>query len=288
MPDPLISLGGFLDRIALSAVRMQGWKSRFIDTPDGNIHLFDIQGRGHLPPILLLHGLGSRSADYALLIRRLKGLTRRLIVPDVPGHGLSRIPEGGLNPEMMESSLLAAIDEVLDEPAIVIGNSMGGLAAIRFAGARPERVAAMVLASPGGAPMDEHGLRDLLSVFKMKTHREALHFVDRMLGRPSLIRHLLAVGVRGRMNGRGPRELMSKITPKHMLTAAELEGIKAPTLLFWGAEDEVLPIRGLDFFRRHLPQHAVIESPERFGHSPFVDDLRGFSRRVETFLKETL
>jgi pimeloyl-ACP methyl ester carboxylesterase len=288
MTDPLISLSGFLDRIALSAVRLQGWRSRFIDTPDGNIHLFDIQGRGHLPPILLLHGLGSRSADYALLIRRLKRLTRRLIVPDVPGHGLSRIPAGGLEPEAMESSLLAAIDAVLDEPAIVIGNSLGGLAAIRFAGARPERVAAMVLASPGGAPLDDHGLRDLLDIFKMKTHREALHFVDRMLGRPNLIRHLLAVGVRGRMSSAGPRELMSKITPRHLLCPTELERITAPTLLFWGAADEVLPIRGLDFFRRHLPQHAIIESPERFGHSPFVDDLKGFSRRVERFLRETL
>jgi len=288
MTDPLISLGGFLDRLALSAVRLQGWKSRFIDTPDGHVHLFDIQGRGHLPPILLLHGLGSRSADYALLIRRLKRLTRRLIVPDVPGHGLSRVPAGGLQPEMMESSLLSAVDEVLDEPAIFIGNSMGGLAAIRIARARPERVAAMVLASPGGAPMDEHGIRELLSIFKMKTHREALHFVDRMLGRPSLIRHLLAVGVRGRMNSQGPRELMSKITPQHLLTPDELERIQVPTLLFWGADDEVLPSRSLDFFRRHLPQHVVIETPARFGHSPFVDDLRGFSRRVESFLREAL
>ena len=118
MTDPLISLGGFLDRLALSAVRLQGWKSRFVDTPDGHVHLFDIRGRGPLPPILLLHGLGSRSADYALLIRRLKRLTRRLIVPDVPGHGLSRVPEGGLQPEMMESSLLSAVDEVLDEEAV--------------------------------------------------------------------------------------------------------------------------------------------------------------------------
>lgn len=288
MTDPLISLGGFLDRLALSAVRLQGWKSRFVDTPDGHVHLFDIRGRGPLPPILLLHGLGSRSADYALLIRRLKRLTRRLIVPDVPGHGLSRVPEGGLQPEMMESSLLSAVDEVLDEPAIIIGNSMGGLAAIRLARARPSRVAAMVLASPGGAPMDEHGIQELLSIFKMKTHREALHFVDRMLGRPSLIRHLLAVGVRGRMNSRGPLELMSKITPKHLLTPDDLQGIKAPTLLFWGSEDEVLPSHSLDFFRRNLPQHAVIETPARFGHSPFVDDLRGFSRRVESFLREAL
>lgn len=288
MPDPLLSLSGLLDRIALSAVRLQGWKSRFIDTPDGNIHLFDIQGRGSLPPILLLHGLGARSADYAPLVGRLKRLTRRLIVPDVPGHGLSSIPAGGLEPEMVESSILAALDVVLDEPAIVIGNSMGGLAAIRFAGARPERVAAMVLASPGGAPMDERGIRDLLSIFKMKTHREALSFVDRLLGRPSLIRHLLAVGVRGRMNSAGPQELMSKITPRHLLKPAELEGLKAPMLLFWGANDEILPLKGLDFFRRHLPQHTIIESPDRFGHSPYVDDLRGFSRRVERFLQETL
>ena len=136
--------------------------------------------------------------------------------------------------------------------------------------------------------MDEHGIQELLSIFKMKTHREALHFVDRMLGRPSLIRHLLAVGVRGRMNSRGPLELMSKITPKHLLTPDELQGIKAPTLLFWGSEDEVLPSHSLDFFRRNLPQHAVIETPARFGHSPCVDDLRGFSRRVESFLREAL
>ncbi|MFT4976015.1 MAG: pimeloyl-ACP methyl ester carboxylesterase, partial [Myxococcota bacterium] len=245
-----------LERLTPWLLERRGLARRRLDVPGGQIHLFDGQGRGDGPPILLLHGLGSRAADYGLLMARLRHRTRRLIAPDVPGHGSSPMLEGGITTRRVEAALLAAIDQVLDEPAIVIGNSMGGFAAVRFAQARPALTRALVLASPGGAP--EEDLAGFLQRFDLQTRDDALWFIDRFLGRPSRLRSLLAAGVQGRMMAPGPRQLVAQVQPDDMLRPEELSQLAMPILMVWGREDEVLSPGQLAFYRRHLPPHATI------------------------------
>ena len=50
-----------------------------------------------------------------------------------------------------------------------------------------------------------------------------------------------------------------------------LARIGVPTVLVWGGADRLLPASGLDFFRAHLPAHAIIAAPPSFGHCPFLD-----------------
>ncbi|WP_409462253.1 alpha/beta fold hydrolase [Amycolatopsis sp. GA6-003] len=88
-----------------------------------------VTGQGE-PPVLLLHGLGATGAVWDGLAGL---LDRRLLAPDLPGHGgSSRLPEYTFE------ALAAAVAEALDErgPVVVLGHSLGGVLALELASGR--------------------------------------------------------------------------------------------------------------------------------------------------------
>lgn len=99
-------------------------------------------------PIVLLHGFTGHRDDFEGVRDRLAQWTR-VIVPDLRGHGGAR-HEGGVEAHTFEALVgdLARVLEALEEPRChLLGHSMGGMIALRFTLAYPERVASLVLMS---------------------------------------------------------------------------------------------------------------------------------------------
>jgi pimeloyl-ACP methyl ester carboxylesterase len=116
-------------------------EERFVAVRGVRLRVFERAGDG--PPILLLHGLGGSAWNWSELAPLLAG--RRLVVPDLPGHGRSDpLPA----PSM--SGFADAVAALLDEPAGVLGHSLGGVVALRLAERHPELVRSLVLAAPAG------------------------------------------------------------------------------------------------------------------------------------------
>ncbi|WP_116200325.1 alpha/beta fold hydrolase [Amycolatopsis circi] len=88
-----------------------------------------VTGQGELPA-LLLHGLGATGAVWDGLTGL---LDRRVLVPDLPGHGGS--PQ---LPEYTFEALAAAVADAFDEPGpvAVVGHSLGGVVALELASGR--------------------------------------------------------------------------------------------------------------------------------------------------------
>jgi pimeloyl-ACP methyl ester carboxylesterase len=275
------------ERIFRRVLNAQGLRSRFLATRVGRMHVLDSTGSGSLPPIVVLHGLSANALCYAGLLQRFAPHCRRVIAPDMPAHGFSDVPTGGLTDQAMVTALGEVLDRVLgetNEPAILVGNSMGGLAAVRYANARPERVAGLALVSPGGAPMPAAQFAQFLRTFEISTHREALRFVDAVFANGAgVLRHALAHGIRQRFTHPQLRQLLASITPEHMLRPEELSGLRMPTMLIWGREERVLPRTHLEFFRRHLPTHSEIEEWPNFGHIGFLEQPAALSDRILGF-----
>ena len=250
------------------------------------MHVLDGASGGALPPVVLLHGFSSAGVDFYPLLQRLKPRVSRIIAPDMPGHGFSDTPRQGLNPGTMRAGLLETLDAVVDEPVVLFGNSMGGLAAIHYALARPEKVRGIVLCSPGGAAMSEPDLARFLDTFRVERHRDALTFVDRLLAEPNRLRHMLAWGVRRKFSNPNMRSLLASVSSDDLLRPEELAALVAPILLLWGAVERILPRGHLDFFREHLPAHAAFAEPEGFGHSPYLERPGAVTRRILDFLHD--
>ncbi len=103
---------------------------------DRPLHFLE-RGRG--TPLLLIHGLGSSGADWALQVRALEARFR-VIVPDLPGCGHSSAPRDGTNIAEFAASLWALLDRLEIEQPNIVGYSLGGAVALEMALQRPDCV----------------------------------------------------------------------------------------------------------------------------------------------------
>jgi pimeloyl-ACP methyl ester carboxylesterase len=108
----------------------------------------EIDGPPGASPVLFLHGISSSAATYGYLVPDLAS-TYRLHRLDFRGHGRSdRAPGGYLLPGYA-SDAGAVLDQLFgDEPAVVVGHSLGGLTAAYLTQCRPDRVRALFLEDP--------------------------------------------------------------------------------------------------------------------------------------------
>jgi 4,5:9,10-diseco-3-hydroxy-5,9,17-trioxoandrosta-1(10),2-diene-4-oate hydrolase len=116
-------------------------------TIDGVRLAYNDDGSG--PAIVCLHAIGHGAGDFVSLRERLRS-RYRVIALDWPGQGNSgddRIPASAARYTELLSAFLDALGV---EPAVLLGNSIGGAAAMRYAATHPARVRALVLANPGG------------------------------------------------------------------------------------------------------------------------------------------
>jgi pimeloyl-ACP methyl ester carboxylesterase len=273
------------DRVTRALLQLRGYRSRHVRTSVGRVHALEASGSGPRSTLVLLHGFGAAAADFGTLLLHVRPAFRRIVVPDLPAHGFSDSPVAGMRGDALERGLVESLDALLDEPAVVFGNSMGGVGAIRYALARPERVAGLVLCSPGGAAMSDEQLRAFVRTFRLETHADAVAFIDRLLARPSRLRHLLAWGVRRRFGRPAMRELLASVSSSDLLRPEQLRSLSMPVLLLWGRSERILPSTHYRFFRRHLPRHARVETPPDFGHSPFLDDPRALAHHLAAFVE---
>lgn len=250
------------------------------------MHVIVGKGGGRLPKMLLLHGFSSAGVHYLPLIRRLQPVVGGLICPDLAGHGFSSTPQEGLHADNLRASLFETLDAVIDEPVVVLGNSMGGLAAIHYAKERPEKVRGLILLSPGGAMMEHHEIEELGRTFEVSSHDEALEFVDRLLANKSPIRSLIALGIRASFHKPALQQLIHSIEQDDLLTPEDLAELQMPAILMWGKHDRILPHSSFAFFREHLPDHIKLVEPDGFGHSPFLDDPDRLFHMVLGFLAD--
>ncbi|MFO0631166.1 MAG: alpha/beta fold hydrolase [Polyangiales bacterium] len=252
-------------------LRLRGWRRRHVTTSVGRVHMLEARGRGHLPPTVLLHGLSAAGSHYGPLLERLRRRTSRVIAPDLPAHGFSDTP-GEVHLDALYDGMRQALDRVLDGPAVLVGNSLGGAVALRYALDRPGRVRGLALLSPGGAPMTHPELSALKDLFRVDTHADALQFVDRVMVRPGAMRGLYAMGIRWGFGRGAVRDLVDALSVEHALSPEQVRALRVPVRVLWGAEERVLPASGRRFFEDHLPAHGRVEVHPGLGHCPHLDD----------------
>lgn len=247
----------------------------------GTVHALEKWQPGPLPPLVLLHGLSSAGVHYYRMLAHLKPMAR-VLLPDLPGHGFSEVP-APFNEASMLTGLFEALDALLDRPAVLCGNSLGGYTALRYALAHPDKVLGLVLASPAGASMGAEELQVLREKFELTSHRDALNFADALFARRSRMRHLYAMGLRRYFRLPQTLAVLNGMTLSHLFAPGQLKALAMPVLLLWGGAERILPDSHLRFFIDQLPPQTVVERPPNWGHSPFLDDPRGFAQRVVRF-----
>lgn len=114
-------------------------------TIDGNELTWRRTGTGR--PLVLLHGITDSAACWSRIMGELEG-EFDVVALDARGHGRSARWSPEMTPAQMADDAAAVIRELVDEPVVVWGHSMGAATATLLAARHPELVAAVVLEDP--------------------------------------------------------------------------------------------------------------------------------------------
>jgi pimeloyl-ACP methyl ester carboxylesterase len=120
---------------------------RYHSFASGIVYVHDFGGSGQ--PIVAVHGLGGAHLNWLPVAPRLTG-SGHLLAPDLPGFGYS--PPRPFYSVRSHARATIELLEGLDQPVILMGNSLGGLVTIQVASERPDLVKRLVLVAPAGPP----------------------------------------------------------------------------------------------------------------------------------------
>jgi pimeloyl-ACP methyl ester carboxylesterase len=266
--------------------------SQFIQVAGVRLHIRDTGPRDG-PAVLLIHGFGSSlhtwEAWAPLLDNRF-----RMVALDLPGFGLTGPdPTGDYSDERSVAVLVALLDRLGIGQAAVVGSSMGGRIAWRFAAAEPARVSKLVLMAPDGFASfgREYGrtperlpwLMRLLPYTAPKpllerTMRNAYAvpgtLTDAVVERYHAM--LLAPGVR--------RAILDRVLQTRLLQPEPiLATIRAPVLLLWGELDGAVPATHAADYERALPDARIVILPG-IGHVPMEEAPEASAQALRAFL----
>jgi pimeloyl-ACP methyl ester carboxylesterase len=271
-----------LERGIRLGLRAIGVCSRYVETEVARHHVYDAVGRGALPPIVLLPGLSDAAPSLVPVLLHLRGPARRVLIIESAGHGLSGTARGEYTVARHLTSMTAALDQLLDAPAVLAGNSLGGATALSYALERPTRVCGLYLTSPAGAPLDDVALDDIRRAFTMRTTADARAFLDRVFHRSPLLAPAFARLILARASSTAVGDILRSMSGDHPLPE-NLADLTMPLTLVWGRSERLLPPSSLAYLRDHLPAHAVIAEPDGFGHCPHLDNPMRLARMIAAF-----
>jgi pimeloyl-ACP methyl ester carboxylesterase len=126
-----------------------GWSEHTVGIGDRTIFYRRGEGDPDGLPIVHVHGFGI-SGRYLLPTARLLTPLGPNLVPDLPGYGRSPRPPRTLGIPELSEALLAFLDALGIERAVLLGNSMGCPVILDAAHREPDRVARLVLVAPAG------------------------------------------------------------------------------------------------------------------------------------------
>ncbi|HEV2460056.1 MAG TPA: alpha/beta hydrolase [Ktedonobacterales bacterium] len=119
--------------------------TRFLDVPGGRL-AYDVTGEG--PLVICAPSMGDLRAEYRFLAPRLVAAGYRVVVTDVRGHGESSVGWSDYSVAGVGADMLALARALGGGPALLVGTSMAGGAAVWAAAEAPKSVAGVVLIDP--------------------------------------------------------------------------------------------------------------------------------------------
>lgn len=258
---------------------------------------------GEGPTVVLLHGLAATKLSYLPLLPAL-ARRYRVVVPDLPGHGESSKPRAAYTPAYFARVVRSLLDALGAPRAALVGNSMGGRIAMEVAAQAPDRVSSLVLLDPAAAGLPFPLYARLLAMLPtgvgavpLPLRKRVVVFGIRQLfadpGRLPRAAYLAGADefIRVYRHGRARVALLSAM--RGLIADGEdhfwdrMAGVDIATLILWGSEDRLVPVRIGRRLAATLPRAQLVVLPG-VGHVPQFEDPEETRRLVGGFLDRTV
>ena len=202
--------------------------------------------------IVLLHGLGDSAETW---VRTMPALARgrRVLAPDLAGFGRTPVPREGMRLSVLVRYLAGFLDSLGVERAILVGNSLGGAVAIRYAADNPDRVERLFL-------LDSAGLLDgVPPELEPKTREEARELARISFGPEARMPNFFLDDLVRWARNPAHRAYLRSDEPTDV--RGDLGRIRAPTTIIWGEQDRLVPPEHGTALRDGIPGSELIVLP---------------------------
>jgi pimeloyl-ACP methyl ester carboxylesterase len=270
------------------------------------------RGTGNGKNVVLLHGKNFGGYYWKDTIDAFAEQGYRVIVPDQVGWGKSSKPDMHYTFDDMAKNTAVLLDNLKVDKAILIGHSMGGMLAVKFASAQPARVERVLLESPiGMEDYSKHFGNQTVETFyaaELKPADEAT-IRDQMAGyfadaKSSKVDPLAEIPIRVRLSGEYPRWAKAKAQQSHMIheqpVRESYRSLGMPVYIIVGDKDKTVPggeyvpaeqRQGLGNYPK-LATDAAAQIPQGkaevmkdTGHIPHVEKPAEFNAKALNFAK---
>lgn len=280
---------------ATSIALAQQMQQRAIATPLTNepiLTTYVTRGTGH-PPLLLLHGFDSSVLEFRRLLPLLSERYETWAI-DLLGFGLTQRPPGlRFSAEDLRIHLYHSWKALIGTPVVLIGASMGGAAAIDFTLAYPDVVQKLVLLDSAGAAKGPNVGRLLvpplgfLATEFLRNPRVRQGISEAAYLDKSLASEDAACCASLHLASEGWSRAMIDFTRSggyNVLSWTQIGQIQPPTLILWGANDQILGTRDATIFEQTIPNSTLIWMPD-CGHVPHLEKPQETAEHILRFLK---
>src|SRR5258706_515193 len=284
---------------AAQETRVRGTEARRIDEPvfGGQMVVYEA-GRGNARGIMLVHGIGQEGArDFRDHITWLQK-SFHVVAVDLPGFGQSDKANVLYSPANYALVLKHVAGRFLHGPFALVGHSMGAVVSLRYAATYPDDVQRLVVVDAPGILHRSSTTSQFLAHFGLEFVPPATDPDDWLV---NLARKLLAplqqlhldpqiilssAQLRQKLLGADPAKIAGLAVASENLQQ-ELPKVRAETLIVWGAQDTLAPLRTGRVLALKLPR-ARLAVIERAGHELMLEAPERFRAVLEPFLERGL
>lgn len=292
------------------AAKYESAASRYIDLPSGvRMHYRDQgvtqpAGQPPVPTILLIHGYSASLHTWEPWVERL-GEQYRVVSIDLPGHGLTRAPAGYRATIENFRDVVAEFARAYGLTRFTIaGNSMGGNVAWSYALAHPDQLDALILVDSAGWPHPEReGALDrspLMQALRNPTLGPMLRDLDNTrlfrqglqssFADPAKVDDAMVTRYVELARAPGHRDILLQLqtgyASRTQASNERLAAIHIPTLIIWGAHDNLIPVADSELFHTAIAGSQLVVFQDS-GHIPQEEIPDASATAVSEFLYRT-
>lgn len=242
-------------------------------------------------PIVMLHGFGGEKDNWNRFSKKLTN-DYRLIIPDLPGHGDS-VHDMSLNYgiDAQTNRLKQFLDALGGQKVHLVGNSMGGAIALRYAFLYPQSVLSLTLIDSAGAVktpsefdamVKATGNNPFMNIQNSQDYTNMMKYL--FVKPPYLPGFAIDVLVAEKVKRKALEQNIFHDIMADMDQTGTLSSIHSPTLVIWGAQDRVLHLDDAEFLHQKIAgsRKVVLEG---VGHCPMIEKPDVTSELYRKFLQ---
>jgi non-heme chloroperoxidase len=245
------------------------------------------QGKPGGITVILLHGLSDSWHSFETVLPHLPESIHVFAISQ-RGHGDSERPAENYSPKHFAADVAAFIEQQNLGAVVIVGHSMGGVHAQRFAIDYPQLTKAIVIIGSDAEIVKNPGISEFLDVVMKLEDPISKEFMEEFQ-KSTIVRPVdsaffkLVVNESMKLPARVFKSVLNELL-QHKITSQELNSINKPTLILWGDKDAIFFHQGQDALKRNIKNSKLIVY-EGTGHAVHWEEPARFAKDLAQFIQ---